>query len=121
VSRRLCFNNGLSLSVKTHTDLSGMFDNPSAYWRRISSDRRRELHHWLLAGIQASILRLGGVHGDRAAGMQQLAQAVTRGHYLRPYAKLMLALAELREKNPAKAREYFAELAVEFPANPLFA
>ena len=53
--------------------------------------------------------------------MQQLAQAASRGHYLRPYAKLMLALAELRERNPSMAREHLAELVAEFPDNPLFA
>lgn len=74
-----------------------------------------------LPGYKRAILRMGGVHGDRVAGMQQLAQAASSGHYLRPYAKLMLALAELREKNPAIAREQLAALAAEFPGNPLFA
>jgi predicted Zn-dependent protease len=33
----------------------------------------------------------------------------------------MLALTELREKNPAMARDELAQLANEFPDNPLFA
>lgn len=74
-----------------------------------------------LPAYKRAFLRIGGVHGDRAAGMQQLAQAASRGHYLRPYAKLMLALAELRERNPSMAREHLAELVAEFPDNPLFA
>jgi hypothetical protein len=74
-----------------------------------------------LPGYKRAILRMGGVHGDRKIGMEQLARAASGGHYLRPYAKLMLALAELREKSPALAREQLAQLASEFPANPLFA
>ena len=74
-----------------------------------------------LPAYKRAFLRIGGVHGDRAAGMQQLAEAASRGHYLRPFAKLMLALAELREKNPGMARQQLAELAAEFPDNPLFA
>ena len=74
-----------------------------------------------LPAYKRAFLRMGGVHGDRAAGMQQLAQAASGGHYLRAYAKLMLALAELREKKPTMAREQLAELAAEFPGNPLFA
>jgi hypothetical protein len=49
--------------------------------------------------------------------MQQLAQAASGGHYLWAYAMLMLAS---REK-PTMAREQLAELAAEFPGNPLFA
>jgi len=74
-----------------------------------------------LPAYKRAFLRIGGVHGDRAAGMQQLAVAASRGHYLRPFAKLMLALAELREKNPSMARQQLAELVAEFPDNPLFA
>jgi hypothetical protein len=74
-----------------------------------------------LPGYKRAILRVGGVHGDRKIGMEQLARAASGGHYLRPYAKLMLALTELREKNPVQAREHLAQLAQEFPANPLFA
>ncbi|HEY1861274.1 MAG TPA: hypothetical protein VGG61_13015, partial [Gemmataceae bacterium] len=74
-----------------------------------------------LPGYKRVFLRIGGVHGDRTVGMQQLARAASGGHYLRPYAKLMLALTELREKNPAMARDELAQLANEFPDNPLFA
>ncbi len=65
-------------------------------------------------------LWFGGVHGDRAGGMRQLGETAARGHFLRPFAKLMLALAELREKQIEPAREEFQQLAAEFPQNPLF-
>jgi tetratricopeptide (TPR) repeat protein len=67
------------------------------------------------------ILWFGGVHGDRAAGMERLRMTAEKGHYLRPFAKLMLALAALREKQKDLARKELGQLATEFPGNPLFA
>jgi hypothetical protein len=74
-----------------------------------------------LPGYKRFIIRFGGFHGDRALGMQQLGLAAASGHYLRPYAKLTLALAAMREKQPALARTEFEQLTAEFPANPKFA
>ena len=74
-----------------------------------------------MPGYKRAVLWLGGVHGDKILGMQQVAWAASHGHYLRPYAKLLLALAALREQNPSLARSEFSELAAEFPTNPLFA
>lgn len=67
-----------------------------------------------------AIVRLGGIKGDRSVGMQQMAEAARNGRYLRPYAKILLALACLREQQPARARLLLAELVAEFPASPLF-
>ncbi len=66
-------------------------------------------------------LAFAGIHGDKRAGIQQLEIAATSGHYLRPFAKILLALAALREKNPEEARTQLTELVAEFPENPLFA
>ncbi len=66
-------------------------------------------------------LWFGGIHGDKQGGMQQLTMAATRGHYLRPFAKILLALAALREKQVELARTQLRELVAEFPENPLFA
>ena len=62
-----------------------------------------------------------GIKGDKKAGIQQIELAADHGHYLRPFAKIMLALAALREKKPEVARTQLHELVVEFPENPLFA
>ncbi len=67
------------------------------------------------------VLWFGGIHGDRHAGMEQLQVAATRGHYLQPLAKTMLALAAEREREFDRARSLFADLNGEFPANPVFA
>ena len=66
------------------------------------------------------LLRLGGIRGNRQLGMQQLATTAAKGNYLRPFAKILLALAALREKQPDLARTELRELAAEFPQNPLF-
>lgn len=76
-----------------------------------------------LPGYKRAMLWMGGVHGDKALGMQQVARAASseHSHYLRPFARLMLALAALRERKPDLARQELQELTMEFPENPLFA
>ncbi|HEY0701156.1 MAG TPA: hypothetical protein VGD60_00160 [Candidatus Acidoferrales bacterium] len=63
----------------------------------------------------------GGLHGDRTRGMEQMQSAAEHGHYLQPFAKVMLALAYEREHKPELAKALFAELASEYPNNPVFA
>lgn len=74
-----------------------------------------------LPGFKRFFLGIAGVHGDKKAGIKQLELAAASGHYLRPFAKIMLALAALREKKPEVARIQLNELVAEFPENPLFA
>lgn len=66
------------------------------------------------------LLWLGGISGDRRRGMAQLALAAAQGEYLRPFAKILLALVALREKQVELARTQLEELAAQFPQNPLF-
>jgi len=54
-------------------------------------------------------------------GIKQLEVATRQGDYLRPFAKILLALAGLREKQADLARTELKELVDEFPENPLFA
>src|ERR1700730_4130961 len=76
-----------------------------------------------LPAYKRAVLWVGGVHGDKVLGMQQVSRAAgsENARYLRPFARLMLALAALREKDPDLARQQLQELTVEFPENPLFA
>ena len=62
-----------------------------------------------------------GIHSDKNTGIQQLEIAAAHGHYLRPFAKILLALAALREKRLEVARTQLRELVAEFPENSLFA
>ena len=66
------------------------------------------------------LLRLGGLKGDQAEGVHELTLAAEHGHYLKPFAKILLAFDDLRHKNKAAARARLAELHSQFPNNPLF-
>jgi hypothetical protein len=74
-----------------------------------------------LPGYKRFLIRFGGFRGDRALGMRQLELTAAGGHYLRPYAKLTLGLAAMREKQWDLARAQFEQLTAEFPANAKFA
>jgi hypothetical protein len=74
-----------------------------------------------LPGYKRFLLWFGGVRGDRQRGMEQLEVAAEHGHYLRPLAKALLALAAEREDQFDRARALFEDLSREFPANPVFA
>ena len=74
-----------------------------------------------LPAYKRFFLRIGGVHGDKSLGMRQLEKAVATGHYLQPYAELLLALTSLREKQAQRAQGLLGHLAAEFPENSLFA
>ena len=66
-------------------------------------------------------LWFGGIHGDKKLGMEEVAKTVENGRYLRPFAKIMLALAARREKQNALAQKLLHELTEEFPSNNTFA
>jgi hypothetical protein len=74
-----------------------------------------------LPGFKRAFLWFGGVHGDRERGIELMQRAAEHGHYLSPFAKIMLALAYEREHEPGRARALLADLVKQFPSNPLFA
>jgi len=74
-----------------------------------------------LSGGMRFFLSFGGVHGDKRLGMQQLGKSADTGLYLRPFAKIMLALSARREKQDALAQKLLRELSEEFSSSPLFA
>jgi len=74
-----------------------------------------------MSGFKRTFLWFDNVHGDRAKGLHQLEMAAQNGHYLAPFAKILLALALEREHQTERARALLADLTAEFPANPLFA
>lgn len=65
-------------------------------------------------------LHFKGISGDKRVGLRQLEIAAALRRYLRPFAKIGLALAALREKKPEFARIQLMELVAEFPQNPPF-
>jgi len=65
-------------------------------------------------------LQLNGAETDRDRGIQNLRLTAEKGHYLCPYARLLLAVAALRNKDKTQAREILSKLAAEFPRNRLY-
>ena len=66
------------------------------------------------------LLRLTGSQIDREKGLEQLRLTSEHGHYFEPFAKLLLAVAALRDNNPADARQILAGLHERFPHNLLY-
>ncbi len=66
------------------------------------------------------ILRLGGLPADKQGGITDLKTTAAHGRYLAPFARILLAIAYVREKDRPKALEILADLQREFPGNTLF-
>ncbi len=66
------------------------------------------------------LARLSGARADRERGIQQLRLAAQNGRFLKPFAKLLLAVAALRDHDRGMARMLLADLQQEFPRNPLY-
>lgn len=67
------------------------------------------------------ILRVGGVQGDKQGGIAELQTTAEHGQLLAPFARILLAIAYVRDKDRVRARETLQGLQKEFPENPLFA
>ena len=57
---------------------------------------------------------------DKEEGVKQMRLCAEKGHYLAPFARLMLAVTDIRSDNKAGARDLLAGLAREFPKNTLY-
>jgi hypothetical protein len=66
------------------------------------------------------LLRMGGLPGDKDGGLADLQTTAAHGHYLAPFARILLAIAYVREKDKPRALELLNGLHAEFPANTLF-
>jgi len=66
------------------------------------------------------ILRLGGISGDKEAGIAELQMTAEHGRYLAPLARIMLTIAYVRDRDKVRARALLTSLHDEFPRNALF-
>src|SRR5215467_10594975 len=66
------------------------------------------------------VLRLGGLAADKKGGIADLQTTAAHGHYLAPFARILLAIAYVREKNKPRAIALLSGLEQEFPGNTLF-
>lgn len=60
------------------------------------------------------------VSGSKDRGKRSLELVSREGHYLKPFAKILLGIISLREKKPKDAQKLLMDLAQEYPSNPLF-
>ncbi len=86
---------------------------------------------WLAVGVENYMLsvkpapvrwflRMTGAQTDKATGLEKLRLTAEKGHYLAPFARLLLGVAALRDNNIPKAKEILADLTREFPQNRLY-
>ena len=66
------------------------------------------------------LLRLGGARTDKQEGIAKLRITAEKGRFLLPFARLLLAVAALRERDLTTARAHLSWLAIEFPQNRLY-
>lgn len=66
------------------------------------------------------MLNITGAQTDKQQGIDQLRIVAEKGHYLAPFARLLLAVAALRDKDTKTAKTLLAGLATEFPENKLY-
>ena len=65
-------------------------------------------------------LRLGGAQTSREVGLEKCAITAEKGHYFKPYAQLLLAIADLRDNNRNGAKQKLTWLSKEYPGNHLY-
>ncbi len=81
------------------------------------------VENYLLGSTPAPVrwvLRMTGSQTDKDEGIQRLRLTAEKGYYLAPFARLLLAVAALRDKDKSTARVLLAGLATEFPRNQLY-
>jgi hypothetical protein len=65
------------------------------------------------------VLHFCGVETNKERGIKDLEVTAEKGHYLQPYARMLLAVAALRDHQRDRARALLQGLAQEFPENHL--
>ncbi len=65
-------------------------------------------------------LRLGGAETSHDLGIQKTTITAEKGHYFKPYAELLLAIADLRDNKRLDAKQKLTLLAAEYPGNHLY-
>jgi hypothetical protein len=94
--------------------------DPTCYDAHLASGISRYIIGSMAAPVRW-VLRLGGVSGDKSAGIAELQITAAKGYLLAPFARLLLAIAYVREKDVPHARELLLALQKDFPENTLFA
>ncbi len=131
-----------ALANGLHADYAQMIENrdfaglkytkiASKYADRLLAIAPQDYDAYLAVGLENYILglkpapirwflKLTGAQTNAVLGKKDMELTASQGHYLAPFARLLLAVAALRDKDTTKARQILASLAQEFPNNPLY-
>ncbi len=104
----------------------------SAFSKRVLASDPTRYDAYLASGVENYMLSLKsapirwilgmtGAATNREEGIRLLRLTAAEGHYLAPFARMMLAVAALRDNHPNEARSILAELSREYPQNSLYA
>jgi hypothetical protein len=103
-------NSSAEILLKDHPDAFDAYVAPGVAYYVIGS----------LPASARFMLWFGGIHGDKDLGMSQVQKTADNGHYLKPFAQILLALSARREKNAVLAQKNLKELTEEFPGNEVY-
>ena len=93
--------------------------DPNAYDAYLA----RGMSRYIIGSLYAPFrwfLRLGGVEGNKDEGLADLKLTSERGRYLAPFARILLAIAAVRDKDKGQAKQLLSGLHDQFPDNGLF-
>jgi hypothetical protein len=94
--------------------------HPDCYDAHLASGVSRYLTGSLSAPLRW-IVRLGGANPDKQGGIKELQLTAERGVLLAPFARILLAIAYVRDKDKTRALQELDTLRQQFPGNRLFA
>ena len=83
----------------------------------------RGLSRYIIGSLFAPfrwLLHLGGVDGNKEEGLADVKLTAEHGRYFAPFARILLAIAYVRDKDKVQARQVLAALHDDFPENGLF-
>jgi len=120
-----------AILMRRHSESLSLIKETEGYAKRLLVLRPDEADAWLYLGAANYIigslpaykrlfLWFGRIHGDKNLGMDQMRITAEKGHYLKPFAEILLAMAALRENQEDIARSNLRDLAAQFPENLLF-
>ena len=132
----MCITEGVSTDymalVEKHQIMSlGLAKKSNNYAQRLLKVDPKYYDAYLAAGFSEYMVgslpffvrwfvHFDNVNGDKKAGIQHVLLVANEGHYLKPFAKILLAIAALRDKRPRDAEMWMQDLAKSYPQNPLF-
>ena len=93
--------------------------HPDCYDAHLASGVSRYITGSMAAPVRW-LVRLSGGNPDKQGGIAELQLTAQRGELLAPFARILLAIAYVRDKNKTKAVQELSSLRAEFPGNPLF-